>query len=89
MSEAETSADIRFTYAFIATANESFNRKNSVFGVRDSLTLGDEEGDLSALAEGLPTTADLLDAEDDAPMILLINRVIAEAVKLKASDIHV
>ncbi len=55
----------------------------------DSLVLGDEEGDLAALAEGLPATADLLDAQDDAPMILLINRVIAEAVKLKASDIHV
>ncbi len=55
----------------------------------DSLTLGDEDSDLAALAEGLPTTADLLDSEDDAPMILLINRIIAEAVKLKASDIHV
>ncbi|MEO1251896.1 MAG: type II secretion system ATPase GspE [Pseudomonadota bacterium] len=55
----------------------------------DSLALGDEDGDLAALADGLPTTADLLDAQDDAPMILLINRVIAEAVKLKASDIHV
>ncbi|MEM8772956.1 MAG: type II secretion system ATPase GspE [Pseudomonadota bacterium] len=55
----------------------------------ESLALGDEESDLAALADGLPTTADLLDAEDDAPMILLINRIIAEAVKLKASDIHV
>lgn len=55
----------------------------------ESLAFSEEETDLVGLAEGLPTTADLLDAQDDAPMISLINRVIAEAVKLKASDIHV
>lgn len=55
----------------------------------ESLALGEEDTDLVGLAEGLPTTADLLDAQDDAPMIALINRVIAEAVKLKASDIHI
>ena len=45
--------------------------------------------DLSSLAEGLPETADLLDTEDDAPVIRLINALIAEAVKTRASDIHV
>lgn len=45
--------------------------------------------DLSSLAEGLPATADLLDTEDDAPVIRLINALIAEAVKTRASDIHV
>lgn len=45
--------------------------------------------DLSELAEGLPTTADLLDTEDDAPIIRLINALIAEAVKTRASDIHI
>ena len=45
--------------------------------------------DLNALAEGLPATADLLDADDDAPIIRLINALIAEAVKTKASDIHI
>ena len=49
----------------------------------------DEAEDLSALAEGLPETADLLDTEDDAPVIRLINALIAEAVKTRASDIHV
>ena len=136
MTEAETSADIRFTYAFakergLVVLNaeaapaivgargkpdpwaliearrvvgkaiaieempgEAFERRLSeIYSAQgidaDSLSLGDDDSDLAALAEGLPTTADLLDAEDDAPMILLINRVIAEAVKLKASDIHV
>ncbi len=45
--------------------------------------------DLSSFAEGLPKTADLLASEDDAPVIRLINALIAEAVKTKASDIHI
>ena len=45
--------------------------------------------DLNDLAEGLPAAADLLDTEDDAPVIRLINALIAEAVKTRASDIHV
>ncbi|MEM1379671.1 MAG: type II secretion system ATPase GspE [Pseudomonadota bacterium] len=49
----------------------------------------DSVEDLSTLAEGLPETADLLDTEDDAPVIRLINALIAEAVKTRASDIHV
>ena len=53
-------------------------------------TFEDEDTqDLSTLAEGLPATADLLDTEDDAPIIRLINALIAEAVKTRASDVHV
>ncbi|MGF1462894.1 MAG: type II secretion system ATPase GspE [Maricaulaceae bacterium] len=48
-----------------------------------------EEDDLSALAEGLPETADLLDTDDNAPVIRLINGLLSEAVKRKASDVHV
>ncbi|MEM9169862.1 MAG: type II secretion system ATPase GspE [Pseudomonadota bacterium] len=55
----------------------------------DDFDVDDQTDDLTALAEGLPTTADLLDTEDDAPVIRLINALIAEAVKTKASDIHV
>jgi general secretion pathway protein E len=39
--------------------------------------------------EDIPAAADLLDATDDAPIIRLINGVIAEAARLGASDIHV
>ncbi len=72
---------------------EAFERRlseiYSVDGIRaDDFALG-EEGDLSTLAEGLPLTADLLDSQDDAPVIRLINALIAEAVKTRASDIHV
>lgn len=50
--------------------------------------LGDEV-DLSSLAEAIPETGDLLEQDDDAPIIRLINSLLAEAVKLGASDIHI
>ncbi|MDF2179215.1 type II secretion system ATPase GspE [Aliiglaciecola sp. CAU 1673] len=47
------------------------------------------EGDLFALAEELPETEDLLESEDDAPIIKLINAMLGEAIKEGASDIHI
>lgn len=47
------------------------------------------ESDLFALAEELPETEDLLENEDDAPIIKLINAMLGEAIKEGASDIHV
>jgi len=51
--------------------------------------LQDDEESLDDIAGDLPTTADLLDTDDDAPVIRLINGLIAEAVKNRGSDIHV
>ena len=45
--------------------------------------------DLSTLAEQVPQTADLLDSNDDAPIIRLINAILTEAVKAEASDVHI
>ena len=45
--------------------------------------------DLAHLAQDLPEQADLLESEDDAPIIRLINAVLTQAVKENASDIHV
>lgn len=42
----------------------------------------------TAAESGLPPIADLLEARDDAPVIRLINGLIAEAARLGASDIH-
>ena len=47
------------------------------------------KSDLFALAEDLPDTEDLLDGEDDAPIIKLINAMLGEAIKEGASDIHI
>lgn len=44
--------------------------------------------DLDSALEGMPKTADLLANDDDAPIIRLINGLMAEAVKTKASDVH-
>ena len=45
--------------------------------------------DLDSLAEAIPETGDLLEQDDDAPIIRLINSLLTEAIKVSASDIHV
>ena len=45
--------------------------------------------DFFTLAEEIPTGEDLLETEDDAPIIKLINAMLAEAIKEEASDIHI
>lgn len=50
--------------------------------------LGDEM-DLASLADSLPETDDLLEQEDDAPIIRLINALLAEAIREGASDVHI
>jgi len=51
---------------------------------------GDLEGlDLASLADSLPETSDLLEQEDDAPIIRLINALLQEAIREDAFDIHI
>ena len=45
--------------------------------------------DLSRLADEIPETGDLMDTEDDAPIIRLINAILSQAVREQASDIHI
>jgi len=47
-----------------------------------------DELDLDQLAETIEPE-DLLEAEDDAPIIKLINAVLTEAIKIGASDVHI
>ncbi len=49
----------------------------------------DSEIDLAQIAEELPVTEDLLESEDDAPIIRLINAILSEAIKENSSDIHI
>src|SRR5262245_53417405 len=49
----------------------------------------EEATDLALVASALPEPSDLLESEDDAPIIRLINAVLTQAVKENASDIHV
>ncbi len=48
----------------------------------------EEDMDLSDLVNQLPTTTDLLETEDDAPVIRLLNAILTQAIKQVASDIH-
>lgn len=47
------------------------------------------EVDFFSIADELPSTEDLLESEDDAPIIRLINAMLSEAIKETASDIHI
>jgi general secretion pathway protein E len=49
----------------------------------------DDNTDLAHLAQDLPEQADLLESDDDAPIIRLINAVLGQAIRENASDIHV
>jgi general secretion pathway protein E len=49
----------------------------------------DEEADLYDIAQSLPEPEDLLESEDDAPIIRLINALLTQAIKEEASDIHI
>ena len=49
----------------------------------------DAPEDLVAFAETLPQTSDLLASDDDAPVIKLINAILQEAIRTRASDIHI
>lgn len=59
---------------------------NGLASSADAIT---EQGNLYSLAEDIPQTEDLLDSDDDAPVIRMINGLIQEAIKLRASDIHI
>lgn len=73
---------------------EAFEKQLSAYyqsGTDSRQTMEDlgDEMDLFRLAEELPETEDLLEADDDAPIIKLINALLTEAIKENASDIHV
>lgn len=55
-----------------------------------AVLVGDAEldMDLSQLVHELPRTEDLLESENDAPVIRIINALLAQAVRQNASDIH-
>ena len=48
-----------------------------------------EEEDLSFLAAELEEPTDLLEASDDAPIIRLVNSLLSQAIRERASDIHI
>jgi general secretion pathway protein E len=60
--------------------------RNNAMEIMDGL---DGNLDLSELAQSLPQIADLLESEDDAPIVRLLNALLSQAVREGASDIHI
>ncbi|MEW5791611.1 MAG: type II secretion system ATPase GspE [Pseudomonadota bacterium] len=72
---------------FDAVLNQAYERgDNAAERLVDDLG---ESLDLEQLTQELPEIADLLEAEDDAPIIRLINALLTQALRENASDIHI
>lgn len=80
--------------AFNIVDSETFERliaKAYESGTASAMAaISDLEGsaDLEQLMAAMPKAEDLLEKQDDAPVIQLINAILAQAIKQKASDIH-
>lgn len=76
-------------------SDEDFDRRLGMVYQGDSAEtmdmvegLGDEL-DLASLADSVSETEDLLEQDDNAPIVKLINALLTEAIKESASDIHI
>ncbi len=71
---------------------DSILQKSYEHGTSQAMQMIGEMGDeldLSSIAQQMSEPEDLLESEDDAPIIRLINAMLTEAVKENASDIHI
>jgi len=65
--------------------NKAYKNKADI--VEESV--GDfDDSDLESLAEGLGDSEDILDVANKAPIIKLVNMIFFQALKMRASDIH-
>ena len=82
-------------FALEAVSEAEFQRRLSLAYQRDNnaaVQMAEDisaDVDLSRLADEIPDAGDLMDAEDDAPIIRLINAILSQAVREQASDIHI
>lgn len=83
------------TASYKTVADEEFSRLLAASfagdtGESQQVAAGlEDHPDLLSLADQVPETEDLMDQEDDAPIIRLINALLSEAIRLGASDIHI
>ena len=66
----------------LQVAFEAAQSKNVIDGI-------DDDTDLIKVAQDIPEPSDILESNDQAPIIRLINALLTEAVKRNASDIHI
>jgi general secretion pathway protein E len=81
---------IRAVVAPAPVVSEAINRAyDRASGTTAELVSGLDEERLDLMATELNEPVDLLDANDEAPIIRLVNQLIFQAVKDRASDIHI
>ncbi|MCB1702928.1 MAG: type II secretion system ATPase GspE [Pseudomonadales bacterium] len=86
---------IGLPFELLGVPESDFQRRLTIAYQRDNnaaVQMAEDIGadvDLSRLAEEIPEVGDLMDAEDDAPIIRLINAILSQAVRDQASDIHI
>lgn len=71
-------------YEIVNAINAAYNRTSD-----KSESAMDELSEVGEIAQDFDEPVDLLDADDEAPIIRLVNSLLFRAVKQKASDIHV
>ena len=92
MALAETRRFLQLPLKLTAVESEVFDDllRKTYEGGGESMQIGLEDTtDLAHLAQELPEQADLLESDDDAPIIRLINAVLTQAIRENASDIHI
>jgi len=79
---------------FVSVSQQDFEKllakayETTTGSAMEAITDIEEEMDLKSMMDLLPKIADLLETENDAPVIRLINAVLTQAIKQSASDIH-
>jgi general secretion pathway protein E len=71
--------------AFAAELARAYNQAGAAVAMSESLA---NEADLARLMQDLPTSEDLLDAGAQAPVIRMINALLLQALRERASDLH-
>jgi general secretion pathway protein E len=78
--------DARLARAYVGAAgSDTSNADDAVQEIASNI---ETAADLAQLTESLPEITDLLETENDAPIIKLINALLTQAVREGASDIH-
>jgi general secretion pathway protein E len=86
LSAEEFQARLARAYAFGNSGESDDQVADAVANITSNI---ETEADLAALTESLPEITDLLETENDAPIVKLINALLTQAVRENASDIHI
>jgi general secretion pathway protein E len=90
----ELQAELGTAFQPVVIPEEPFNRAlqrafERTGAAADAVEDLGESVDLEAASADLPESADLLDSQDDAPIIRLLNAVMTQAIEEGASDVHI